>query len=57
MQREGIMNIGLVVYSKTGHTYEVVSNLNEMFKKLGHDTTIERVIPKMKVNSMLIKLN
>lgn len=40
------MNVGLVVYSKTGHTYEVASKLQEMFKELGHDTTIERVIPK-----------
>lgn len=40
------MNIGLVVYSKTGHTYEVASKLNEMFRELGHNSTIERVIPK-----------
>jgi flavodoxin len=40
------MNIGLVVYSKTGHTYEVISKLNEMFEKLGHNSTIERLISK-----------
>lgn len=40
------MNIGLVVYSKTGHTYEVATKLNEMFVELGHNTTIERLVPK-----------
>ena len=40
------MNIGIVVYSKTGHTFEVASRLNEMFESTGHTSTIERVIPK-----------
>jgi NAD(P)H dehydrogenase (quinone) len=39
------MNIGLVVYSQTGNTLEVVRRLQEKLAAIGHKATIERVGP------------
>jgi flavodoxin len=40
------MNIGIIVYSKTGNTYSVAQKLKEKFLKDGHDVKIEKVIPE-----------
>ena len=39
------MHIGIVVYSKTGHTYSVAQRLSEKLSALGHTAEVERVAP------------
>jgi flavodoxin len=38
------MNIGIVVYSKTGNTFEVAQKLDQMIESIGNESTIERII-------------
>lgn len=39
------MNIGVIVYSKTGHTYSVVNKLSEKLLNSGHSVKIEKLEP------------
>ncbi len=38
------MKIGVVVYSKTGHTYEAAAKLVEKLKVAGHEAVLERIL-------------
>ncbi|MFP4564489.1 MAG: flavodoxin family protein [Spirochaetia bacterium] len=44
------MNIGILVYSQTGHTLEVAEKLSEKLTSRGHSATIERIEPEGEVN-------
>ncbi|TYB96678.1 MAG: flavodoxin/nitric oxide synthase [Kosmotoga sp.] len=37
------MNIGIIVYSKTGHTLSLVNKLKDKLDSLGHDTTLAKL--------------
>jgi NAD(P)H dehydrogenase (quinone) len=37
------MDIGLIVYSQTGNTYSVATNLQEKLSTAGHSVTLERI--------------
>jgi len=39
------MNIGIVVYSRTGNTYSVALRLRDKLLELGHCANIERIAP------------
>ncbi len=39
------MKIGIIVYSKTGHTKSVAQKLQERLAGAGHETAVEEVIP------------
>lgn len=39
------MNIGIIVYSQTGHTYSAALKLQEKLSAKGHKVTIEKIIP------------
>jgi len=37
------VNVGIIVYSRTGHTYSVARKLEEALSATGHTVTLERV--------------
>lgn len=39
------MNIGIIVYSQTGHTLSVAARLQERLAAAGRATTLERIMP------------
>jgi menaquinone-dependent protoporphyrinogen IX oxidase len=39
------MNVGIIVYSQTGHTLSVAAKLEEALSAAGHAATLERVKP------------
>lgn len=39
------MKIGIIVHSKTGHTYAVAERLQKQLQAAGHSATLEKVIP------------
>lgn len=39
------MKIGIIVYSKTGHTLSVGEKLKEKLSAQGHEVAIERIVP------------
>lgn len=39
------MNIGIIVYSQTEHTYSVAQKLQEKLSSDGHSVNIERIVP------------
>lgn len=41
------MNIGIIVYSQTGHTYSVALRLKEKLAAAGHVVTVERIEVKV----------
>ena len=38
------MKIGMIVYSKTGHTYEAASRLAEKLTTAGHEAVVEKIL-------------
>lgn len=38
-----MLNIGIIVYSKTGNTFSVAQRIQDKLKSAGHSVTIERV--------------
>jgi len=42
-EREGEMNIGMIVYSRTGHTLSVAMKLKEKLSIAGHMVTLEQL--------------
>ena len=44
------MNIGMIVYSRTGHTYSVARKLGEALSAAGHTVNMERVEPARPVS-------
>jgi NAD(P)H dehydrogenase (quinone) len=52
MDKKGgvIMNIGIIVYSKTENTYSVAQKLQEKLLAAGNEVEIERVVPAGEVN-------
>ena len=40
------MKIGIIVYSKTGHTLEVAERLAAKLKVAGHEAVLERILPE-----------
>jgi flavodoxin len=51
------MNIGIIVYSQTNHTYSVAQRLDDKLSSLGHEVNIEGVVPAGKVNPGDININ
>ena len=51
------MNIGIIIYSQTNHTYSVAQKLQDRLAAEGHEVNIERVIPTGKVNPGEINVN
>jgi hypothetical protein len=43
LQREGMMNIGIIVFSKTGNTLSVAEKLQGTLLEKGHKVTLEKV--------------
>jgi flavodoxin len=43
------MNIGIIVYSQTNHTYSVAQKFKEKLSANGHAVNIDRVVPAGKV--------
>jgi flavodoxin len=39
------MNIGVIVYSQSGHTFSVATRLQDTLSEAGHAVTLERVVP------------
>jgi len=39
------MNIGIIVYSKTGNTLSVAERIQEKLKEAGHRAELERIVP------------
>ena len=44
------MKIGIIIYSKTGHTYSVANKLKEELLKSGHSVKVEKLNPKGKMH-------
>jgi len=51
------MNIGIVVYSETDHTYSVAQKLQDKLSVEGHEVNLERVVPAVKVDPGDLKVN
>jgi len=51
------MNIGIIVYSQTNHTYAVAQKLQEKLTAEGHDVNLESVVPAGEVKPGEINVN
>ncbi len=45
------MNIGIIIYTRSGHTYEVASALMKSLQEDGHQTTLLRLVPDSEKNA------
>ncbi len=51
------MDVGIIVYSQTSHTYSVAQRLQNKLSSQGQDVNIERVVPAGKVNPGEFNIN
>ncbi len=51
------MNIGIIVYSETDHTYSVAQKLQDKLSAGGHEVNLEQVVPAAKVNPGELNVN
>lgn len=51
------MDLGIIIYSQTSHTYSVAQMLQDKLSSQGHAVNLERVVPEGKVNPGEININ